>query len=341
MSENNKYSTDGRVVHHMGAESIDEKLAKVLGPKYIEYRKNWMRANKFELITEYPLFVQFDLNQRCNLRCVHCLKSYPEYEQRYYDAQSDVTWALYKRVILESAEYGCPSLSLTGINEPLLMMDLERYIGYARRNDLIDIHHVTNGLLLNEERSKRLLDSGLTRLRFSIDAASPEVYQKIRGVDNYDVLIRNIERFIELKELGNYSLPIVGVNFCRMSLNEHEEEAFKAKWEGAVDSVSIQTYYPLVPAKELNAFYPKKREFVPDEEFRCPQPYQRVVIRNGAVYPCCFFDRRLKIGDLKIDTVYSSWNSLTMHEIRAQHAGGRYSDNKICSKCKGLLYPKL
>ena len=44
----------------------------------------------------------------------------------------------------------------------------------------MDIMINTNGSPLTARRSQQLLDSGLTRLRFSLDAATPETYKKVR-----------------------------------------------------------------------------------------------------------------------------------------------------------------
>ena len=86
----------------------------------------------------------------------------------------------YKRIIDEGSEHNCPSVEPQGTNEPLLIKDFEKYLKYAHSKNFIDIMINTNGSALTERRSKQLLDSGITRLRFSLDAATPETYAKIR-----------------------------------------------------------------------------------------------------------------------------------------------------------------
>ena len=54
----NKYSTDGKVVHLSTEEDINQKLSKIIGKKFSDYRKSWDEANKFNLITKFPLFLQ-------------------------------------------------------------------------------------------------------------------------------------------------------------------------------------------------------------------------------------------------------------------------------------------
>jgi len=342
MSKEHIYTTDGRVRHLSQNEDVNTKLARIIGEKFIKYREKWNAANKFELETEFPLFLQLDLNQSCNFKCVHCMQRYPKYFKKYYRDQKPLSWQRYQRIILESEEYNCPSLTLCGINEPLLIPDFEEYIKYAHKHGFIDIMINTNAALLTEERSRSILDCGLTRLRFSLDAASPESYAKIRGRNDYGQTIKNIERFLQLKEAGGYELPITGANFCKLSLNEYEANKFIEFWKNKVDMATIQTFAPLVPEDELNGLYPTdqfgKKERL--EQFKCAQPFQRVIIRSYEVYPCCFFDAGLKIGDLKTDTIYRAWHSGKMNTIRELQRTGQYKKNKICKVCANLFFPQ-
>ena len=68
----------------------------------------------------------------------------------------------------------------------------------------------TNGTLLPEERSRKFLKSGITRLRFSLDAATKETYEKVRLGGKYDVTMRNIENFLRIKKEENYQKLLEG-----------------------------------------------------------------------------------------------------------------------------------
>ena len=146
-----------------------------------------------------------------------------------------MTWSTYEKIILEAEKYDCPSLNPQGINEPLLDQDLENYIKFASNHGFIDIMMNTNATLLSEERCTRLLESGLTRLRFSLDAATKETYEKIRVGAKFESVIEKIEQFLEIKERGGYELPVVGVNLVKMKMNEHEIDQFVDMWKDKVD----------------------------------------------------------------------------------------------------------
>ena len=340
-----EYTTDGKVRHLSMDEPVDRKLAKIIGPKFAEYRKRWDAANSFALETDFPLFLHIELSQICNLRCPMCTHGIPEVRKRYITREK-LGWDLYERIILEGEEHGCPSMSPQGIDEPLLTPDIERYIRFAADHGYLDIMMNTNATLLTEERAKRLLDAGLTRLRFSLDAATKETYEKVRLGATYEVTHQNIERFLELKRKGGYILPLIGVNFCKTKLNEHEESLFIQKWEQAVDMVTIQEFIPPDTDGDYSAFYPAKSKLREEMafEFRCVQPWQRVVIRNtGEVCPCCaMFSNDLSLGNAQEHSIAELWNGPQMRDLRAIHKAGHYARNAVCLKCvKSILGPTL
>ena len=58
-----EYSTDGKVRHLSNEEDINVKLSKIIGPKFVEYRKKWDAVNRMEIVTDFPMFLQLDMNQ--------------------------------------------------------------------------------------------------------------------------------------------------------------------------------------------------------------------------------------------------------------------------------------
>ena len=192
------FTTDNKVKMHSSEAGINDKLSSIIGEKFIEYRKKFDAVNKFELRTEFPLYMQVELNQICNLRCPMCSITIPKAREKYI-SEERMTWDTYKKIILECEQYDCPSMNPQGVNEPLLDPKFEDYIKFASKHGFIDITMNTNATLLSEERSKKLLESGLTRLRFSLDAATKETYEKIRIGAKFEPVMKNIERFLEIK----------------------------------------------------------------------------------------------------------------------------------------------
>ena len=330
------YTTDEQVRWYSTEEEINSKLSSIIGKKFEVYREKWESANNFELKTDFPLFLQVETHQICNLRCPSCPIGIPEAYDKYISTER-MDWNVYQKIILEGEKYGCPSLEPQGTNEPFLDNNLENYIKFASEHGFIDIMLNTNGTLLSEERSKKFLKSGITRIRFSLDAATKETYEKVRAGAKFDVTMKNIERFLEIKKQGNYELPVVGVNFCKTSYNEHEEEKFVENWIDKVDFIVIQEFQPPELEHSYNELLPstsKYREKIVSE-FHCQQPWQRVVITNkGEVCPCCaFFRTELSLGNIKDQSIHYYWNSQEMKNLRKIHKNGNFKENEWCKKC--------
>ena len=62
----------------------------------------------------------------------------------------------------------------------------------------MDIMLNCNGSAITKKKAKQILDSGLTRMRFSLDAFSQETYEKVRvGSIPLARVIKNIETFLD------------------------------------------------------------------------------------------------------------------------------------------------
>ena len=169
------YATDSKVRWFASEGDINSKLASIIGKKFETYREKWDAVNRFELETDFPLFLQLETNQICNLLCPSCPIGQPEAYTKYISSEK-MDWELYQKIILEGEKYDCPSMEPQGTNEPFLDQNLENYIKFAADHGFIDIMLNTNGTILSEERARKVLKSGITRLRFSLDAATKETY---------------------------------------------------------------------------------------------------------------------------------------------------------------------
>ena len=72
------YTTDGKVQTLTNDIDVNQKLSKILGKKFSDYRKIWDKANNMEIVTDFPLFLHLDMNQECNYKCPHCVIGHPE-----------------------------------------------------------------------------------------------------------------------------------------------------------------------------------------------------------------------------------------------------------------------
>jgi len=235
----------------------------------------------------------------------------------------------YKSLIDQAVSMGTLSVKLNNMNEPLLLPDIERYIRYAKDQGIVNIFFSTNGTLLTAEKSRMLIDSGLTKLFISIDAVTPETYYAQRGSTRFNTVVRNVNQFIDIRNESGKSYPLVRVNFLKNKLNLHEVDQFLEYWKNRADIVIFQEMYERVDKKSDLMITDKKTEF------RCSFPFKLMAVRsNGDILPCCtMHGQRMVVGNISEMSLIDAWNSKLMYQLRKIHINGDFEKFPICNYC--------
>lgn len=79
----------------------------------------------------------------------------------------------------------------------------------------------TNGTLLTENLSRRLVDLQVDQITFSFDSGQADIYQQIRKGAHFDRVVENMARIAEIKRSANQKLPLLGISFVPMVMNVH------------------------------------------------------------------------------------------------------------------------
>jgi pyrroloquinoline quinone biosynthesis protein E len=90
----------------------------------------------------------------------------------------------FAKVASDLNKMGVPQVAIAG-GEALLRKDLNAIIKIFADQKIFP-QLTTNGSILTEKRLAELVDAGLKRITFSFDGHTPELYQKIRGVDWFE-----------------------------------------------------------------------------------------------------------------------------------------------------------
>lgn len=307
-----------------------KKLSLEVGEKrWEEYRKKYEDASNLAKLN-FPIQIDFELNASCNLRCPMCPISAESPK-----GKGKKTWfdfEFYKELLEYAVKNGTKAIKLNYINEPLIRNDFLKFIEFAKSVGIIDIYFSTNGLLLNEKISEKLILSGLTRIQISLDAMSEKVYDKVRPGGSFQKVITNVNNFLEIKKKLNTTLPLVRVNFVKTSINHHELEEFINYWKDKVDMIGVQEY--VKPTKVKTDIKGKRK--IRNEQFKCSFPFKQLVVNNEKkILPCCtFWGEELELQDInQPDDLLRAWNSKKMNYLREKHLEGKYYEISQCKKC--------
>ena len=311
---------------HNYSKDPDRMMGKVLGPKYRAYRKRWGAAKKLEVSGKYPIHIDFELRFGCTMKCPQCILQIKtqEFDRSHpYHAGNrakQIEFSKFKEIIDEGVRHGLCSITLNVNNEPLLTPDIARYIRYARKAGVIDVIMLTNASLLTKKKAAEIIDSGLTKIYFSLDAINKETYRMVRRGGDFDSVMSNINYFLSLKKKKQF-MPVTRVSFVKSKVNEKEAGKFMKYWKPKVDFVSTQSFinpaYGYSNYEELQGrYYIKNKDLKSSGAF--VQPYQRLTIYNdGSAHPCCqWYGVMLDVGNVHSQSVYSIWNSAKMKKLR-------------------------
>lgn len=127
---------------------------------------------------EHPLLsLYLYLTNNCNMNCGHCWIS-PRFST---ESCEGVPSAVLERVINEAEPLGLASVKLTG-GEPLLYRDISELFRFLEKKDGIEVYVETNGTLVDAEMISLFRSARTQQVSVSLDAASDEIHDRIRGV---------------------------------------------------------------------------------------------------------------------------------------------------------------
>jgi len=328
----------------------DKIITKIIGRRFQEYRSRWKKASQLRCFQKYPIHLDFELHYGCNLRCPQCILQVDRRELQPHHPYSAsrkpgrISLEKFKEIIDEGVANGLSSITLTVNNEPLMLPNLIDYAAYAKQKGVLDIIIITNGELLTEKLSKQIIESGVTKLYFSVDAANEETYKKIRKNGDFKTVVNNIAAFHSIRKKMKKQLPVTRVSFVKSKINEHEEKQFIEFWAKRADFISIQAFTS--PAIGYSNEQPLMQEYhIDNKDLKelgpCPQPYQRLTIyHDGSVHPCCHWSgATLIVGNIHTDSIYAIWNSKRMKSLRKE-INSRSASPQECRLCRQAVFGK-
>jgi radical SAM protein with 4Fe4S-binding SPASM domain len=313
--------------------------------------------------------IQWNINNLCNLHCKHCY-------QDDFSKKSDLDWSGLKRIsnnLLATLEEWdrTACIHLTG-GEPLLKPELFILLNdLDQRSGVEELGIITNGLLIDQEMTKRLSRfSKLRKIKISLDGGNAETNDTIRQKGAFEKVMQNLPF---LKETGGFEIlfmiTIMKSNFRSLP------SLFRLCQDLGVNGLIIERFIPLGRGKEIIGEVLSKEEwkemtgmlldFFPTDEEEYPfLPYQAFqvnfsgeepelfgapcvvgvdglcVMPEGTVFPCRRFP--VSLGNLVNESLRQIWEKSELLEKlrRKENLKGKCGrcDLKECRGCRSLAF---
>lgn len=256
-----------------------------------------------------PKILNLMITERCNYRCKFC---------DFHKRLNEMSFELAVRIINESQRAGIKTVAFTG-GEPLLYKKIYDLILLIKTLGMSP-HITTNGSLVYNNW-KRLIESGLDSISFSLDGIG-ETHDHLRGVEGsfdsikngLDILSKNSKVLLFVNMVvtkQNVSEIIKVYNFAKeynatfffwpvndvesLYMNEQNVEEYRNAIEYicAKENCSKSMYKFLIKGIDYHLGKIKR--------FRCPAFLSTVnIYYDGEVMPCCVWGaKELSVGNIK------------------------------------------
>jgi mycofactocin radical SAM maturase len=146
-------------------------------------------VQEFRFGLDAPICLTWELTYACNLACVHCLSSSGRRDPRELSTEEC------KRVIDELERMQVFYVNIGG-GEPTVRADFWELVDYATAHH-VGVKFSTNGLKITPQVAARLAGSDYIDVQISLDGATAEVNDAVRGRGSYDMALQAMQHLAD------------------------------------------------------------------------------------------------------------------------------------------------
>jgi MoaA/NifB/PqqE/SkfB family radical SAM enzyme len=157
--------------------------------------------------------IYIEPTNQCNLSCRTCIRN------AWDEPMGQMAEATFERIVDDLQSFDPrPSIFFGGFGEPLSHPQIVEMVYRATKvSDRVEL--ITNGMLLTEERSRALIQAGLSTLWVSVDGVTPESYADVRLGAALPDIFENITKYRDLYRQTLGGIPEIGLAFVAMKRN--------------------------------------------------------------------------------------------------------------------------
>ena len=178
-------------------------------------------VEQFEHGLDAPICLTWELTYACNLACVHCLSSSGKRDPR------ELTTQQCKDIIDELERMQVFYVNIGG-GEPTVRPDFWELVDYATAHH-VGVKFSTNGVRITPEVAARLAASDYVDVQISLDGATAEVNDAVRGAGSFAMAIRALENLAD----AGFNDAKISVVVTRHNVDQLDEFAALAARYGA------------------------------------------------------------------------------------------------------------
>ena len=178
-------------------------------------------VEQFERGLDAPICLTWELTYACNLACLHCLSSSGKRDPRELSTRQCMD-------ILDELQRMQVFYVNIGGGEPTVRPDFWELVDYATAHQ-VGVKFSTNGVRITPDVAARLAASDYVDVQISLDGATAEVNDSLRGAGSFEMAVRALEN---LRAAG-FSDAKISVVVTRHNVAQLDDFAALAERYGA------------------------------------------------------------------------------------------------------------
>ena len=226
---------------------------------------------------------------------------------------------------------------INGVGEPLLNPNFCEILSIAKRSGVADfVEFFTNGTLLTPQLSKDIAQTGVDRVKISLQGLNDEKYKQVCGknisykelhdnIEYFSSIKNNTELFVKIIDIGledNYDLFLKQFSFADRLFVERVQT-----WFHEVD-------YSTIISQKLSSNVKNKYGTYVDVPNVCPVPFYRFYIDvTGNVFYCYSIRKPATVFNCLEKSLVDIWNSKERYSFLCSLLKNGRIGNNACLNC--------
>ena len=293
---------------------------------------------------EVPYVLVVDPSSLCNLRCIWCPSGHDDLIRKTGRNQCIMDYDLFCELIdsARSFESQVNVLRLYKEGEPLVNPHYAEMVAYAKKSNCFGrIDTTTNGVLLNPELNRRIVDAGLDQINISVNGMNSEqIYKNTGRKIDFEQYVNNIRDLYEHR--GECTIYIKSIKDI---LSDKEKTMFFDTFGNISDRIFLEQLSPAWPCFELEEYglvYEDIGNYGQALEDRrvCPYLFYIMVINaDGSVSTCIQDWKHVQIvGNVKESTLKEIWQGSLQKKYQIEHLKDNKNIFEMCARCKVITH---
>ena len=253
--------------------TFDEKV-KVISSEILEFNFNglWLDIDKLKSLVSSLDYVVLSHWKCCFLSCSYCVEKKTDdlSTVKHFDIMPIIEQLVDNGLITKHTQI------IFGCGDATLHPEFDKLMYYLINIGMKDVVINTSAMRHCHSIAEAMMKN-ITKLVVSLDAGCPYIYERVKGINKYDIAVANIKRYLEFE---NTSSTQVVINYVLLNgINDNKKEILDwfmfsrnlgvkklsididEKWYNLLDTIPEYLKEILVFTKELSEFNNLEIEF--------------------------------------------------------------------------------